>query len=78
MAVFLQTDDLKVRLVTLSILEKVGGDETVKELQAFATTQIDQTLKAKALNTVATHPQAPQTKAVVDRFFATESNCSGV
>ncbi len=49
---FRSKDDRKIRLVALSILEKVGGNETMTALRSSADTELDQTIKNKTLETI--------------------------
>jgi hypothetical protein len=49
-----RTDDQQVRLIALSILEKVGGEEAQTVLGAYANTSLDQTLKTRTRETIET------------------------
>ncbi len=45
-------DDRTLRLVALSLLEKVGGNESVTALRPYADTELDQVIKSKTLETI--------------------------
>ncbi|HEV3436168.1 MAG TPA: hypothetical protein VG122_02345 [Gemmata sp.] len=49
---FRSKDDRTIRLVALSILERVGGNETMTALRSSADTELDQTIKNKTLETI--------------------------
>ena len=46
-----RTDARQTKFVALNILEKVGGNDAVMGLQAFANTSLDQDVKRRALET---------------------------
>lgn len=51
-ALLLRADDRPAKLVALTILEKVGGDESIGSLRSYANTNLDQAVKLKTLETV--------------------------
>lgn len=49
---FRSKEDRTIRLVALSLLERVGGNETITALRSSADTELDQTIKNKTLDTI--------------------------
>jgi hypothetical protein len=52
LGVLLRTDNPRLRLITLSILERVGGAETVTALRSYANTSLDQSIKSRTLSVI--------------------------
>ncbi len=47
-----RSDEQATRVLALNILEKVGGEQAVTVLRGYAATSLDQTIKAKTLDTI--------------------------
>jgi hypothetical protein len=51
-ALLLRAEDRQAKLLALNILEKVGGEDSIRELRSYANTSLDQAVKLKTLETV--------------------------
>jgi hypothetical protein len=52
--ILLASDELSIRLVVLSILEKVGGNESITHLRQYANTRVDPVIKSRTLEAIDT------------------------
>jgi hypothetical protein len=52
LGLLLRSEDQTTRFMVLSILDKVGGNESITSLRSYADTCLDQDVKSKALDTI--------------------------